>query len=303
MSNSFPTGIHFLLTYTCSMECDHCYVYSSPYAKGTFTINKIKETLDELIKIGTIEWVYFEGGEPFLFYPLMLEGIKLAQKMGFKTGIVTNAYWATSEADAEIWLRPLRELGLADLSVSDDALHFGDQKDTPAKIALAAAEKLGIPVGSICIEKPEIDRVKTGPKGEPVLGGGALLKGRAVEKLTEGLPGIHYDEFTECPEEELRNPGRVHIDPYGFVHLCQGLVIGNMFDTPLSELFKNYDAESHPICGPLLKGGPALLAKTYEVKHDEKYVSACHFCYIVRLALLDRFPEFLAPRQIYGLDQ
>ncbi|MCK4719421.1 radical SAM protein [bacterium] len=302
MSISFLTGIHFLLTYACSMECDHCFVYSSPYAKGTFTINKIKETLDELIKIGTIEWVYFEGGEPFLFYPVMLEGIKLAQKMGFKTGIVTNAYWATSEEDAELWLSPLRELEISDLSISDDTFHYGEEKDTPAKIALAAAEKLGMPVGSIYIEKPEIDTESTEHKGEPVIGGGPLLKGRAVEKLTEGFPGKKYDEFIECTEEDLRNPKRVHIDPYGYVHLCQGLVIGNMFEIPLSELFKNYDAESHPICGPLLKGGPVLLAKKYDVKHDENFVSACHFCYIVRRSLLDKFPEYLAPRQIYGLD-
>lgn len=246
--------------------------------------------------------VYFEGGEPFLFYPLMLEGIKLAQDMGFKTGIVTNAYWATSEEDAEIWLRPLRELGLTDLSVSDDTLHSGEEKDPPAKNAIAAAEKLGMPVGSICIEKPAIDTEKSDGKGEPVMGGGALLKGRAVENLTDGLPGRNYDEFTECRDEELRNPGRVHIDPYGFVHLCQGLVIGNMFEVSLSELIMNYDGESHPICGPLLKGGPALLAKKYDVKHDKKFVSACHFCYIVRQSLLDKFPEYLAPGQVYGLD-
>lgn len=284
------------------MECDHCFVYSSPHAEGTFTLDKIKVVLDESVKIGTIEWVYFEGGEPFLFYPLMIEGIKLAREMGFKTGIVTNAYWATSVEDAVLWLSPLHELGVSDLSISDDKFHSGEEQDPPAKTALAAAKKLGIPVGSICIEMPEIKTENIGRKGKPVIGGGPLLKGRAVEKLTDGLPGRKYDEFTECIDEELRNPGRVHIDPYGFVHLCQGLVIGNMFEIPLSTLIMNYDAESHPICGPLLKGGPAHLAEKYGVKHDEKYVSACHLCYIVRRSLLDRFPEYLAPAQIYGLD-
>jgi len=117
-------------------------VYSSPKAKGTFTLNRIKEVLDELIKIETIEWVYFEGGEPFMFYPLMLEGIKLAQNRGFKTGVVTNAYWATSEEDAELWLRPLCKRGISDLSISDDAFHYAEEeKDNPAKRAFAAAKK------------------------------------------------------------------------------------------------------------------------------------------------------------------
>ena len=72
------TGLHFLLTYMCNSECDHCFVYSSPYAQGTFTLDQIRKLLDEATKIGTIEWIYFEGGEPFLFYPIMLEGIKMA---------------------------------------------------------------------------------------------------------------------------------------------------------------------------------------------------------------------------------
>ena len=301
MSKNLPTGIHLLLTYKCIMECDHCFLYSGPRAEGTFTLVQIKAVLDELVKVGTIEWVYFEGGEPFLFYPLMLEGIKLAHEMGFKTGIVTCAYWATSEEDTELWLKPLIELGVSDLNVSDDIYHFGEEEDPPAKIALASAEKLGLPVGSICIVKPEIKTEAKDHKGKPVVGGGLLFKGRAVEKLTDGLPRRKYNEFTECTEEELRNPGRVHIDPYGNIHICQGLVIGNMFKVPLSELILNYDAESHPICGPLLKGGPVYLAEKYGVRHDEEFVSACHFCYMIRLALLRRFPEYLAPRQVYGI--
>ena len=77
--------------------------------------------------------------------------------------------------------------------------------------------------------------------------------------------------------------------------------MGNIREIPLSRLVKNYDADSHPICSPLLRGGPALLAKNYKVKHDDQYVDACHFCYSVRLALLDKFSHYLAPRQVYGL--
>lgn len=296
------TGIHFLLTYTCNMECDHCFVYSGPHAKGTFTLSQIKEVLNELNKIGTIEWVYFEGGEPFMFYPVMLEGLQLAKDMGFKTGVVTNAYWVTSEEDAELWLQPLYELEVSDLSISDDTFHYEDKEDNPSKLALVAAQKLGLPANSICIDKPKFETEDLKSKGEPVVRGGALLKGRSVEKLLEGLPRRGYDEFQECPEEDLKTPKRVHVDPYGYVHLCQGLVMGNMWEIPLFKLVKDYKANSHPICGPLVKGGPALLAKEYNVKHDDDYVDACHFCYSIRLSLLDRFPKYLAPRQVYGLE-
>ena len=148
---------------------------------------------------------------------------------------------------------------------------------------------------------PPRDKIR-GCYVEPFVGGSAMLRGRAVEKLTKDLPTRWWQDFTECPCEDLRNPKRVHLDPYGNVSLCQGLSMGNMWPTPLSELVKNFDCASHPICKPLVEGGPALLAREYGEKHDDRYVDACHFCYSLRLALLDRFPQYLAPRQVYGLE-
>lgn len=297
------TGLHLLLTYMCNSECDHCFVYSSPRAKGTFTLNQIRKLLDEATRIGTIEWIYFEGGEPFLFYPVMLEGIKMARNKGFKAGVVTNAYFATDKDDIEIWLKPLGEMGIADLSISNDPYHYEDENENPALRAQKVAKKLNLPIAEIHIEEPSVTKGvdEEQNKGEPVIGGSTMFRGRAVEKLIADLPRKGWQEFTECPYEDLESPKRVHIDSYGNVHLCQGLSMGNAWETPLSELVKDYNAASHPICGPLVKGGPALLAREYQVKHEDKYVDACHFCYLVRLALLDRFPQYLTPRQVYGL--
>lgn len=297
------TGVHFLLTYKCNLECDHCFVYSGPRAQGTFTLSQVKTVLEELVKIGTIKQVYLEGGEPFLFYPLMVEGVRIAHEKGFDTGIVTNAYWATTEEDAELWLKSLFELGISDLRLSDDAFHSGDIEENPAKHALAGARRLGMPVGVISIEEPSTKEGEDKPevKGESVIGGSTMFRGRAVEKLTAGLPTRLWQDITECPYEDLRNPKRVHLDAYGNVHLCQGLSMGSMWRRPLSELIENYDYRSHPICRPLAEGGPARMAREYGIEHDSEYVDACHLCYTLRLELLDRFPEYLAPRQVYGL--
>ena len=298
------SGIHFLLTYSCNFECDHCFLYCGPDAKGTFTLKEIRKILEDAKALGTVEWIYFEGGEPLLFYPLMLEGIKVAGEMGFKTGVVTNAYMATSIEDAELWLEPLSKLGVSDVSISDDSFHHGDDEEGPAKRALAAAKNLGLPVSSICIEKPVVEPAvhNDREKGAPVIGGGAMFKGRAVEKLTGDLPRRRWQEMTECVHEELKDPKRVHVDSYGNVHLCQGLSMGNVWETSLSALVNEYNAFSHPICGPLVRGGPALLAREYGVEPEDGYVDECHFCYRTRLALIDRFPRYLAPRQVYGLD-
>lgn len=296
------TGLHLLLTYMCNSECDHCFLYCGPHVRGTFTTRQIQELLDEAAKIGTIKRIYFEGGEPFLFYPLMLEGVKMARDRGFQVGIVTNSYFATSAEDIKLWLKPLCELGIADFRTSNDPYHFKNEKDNPAILTKKIARKLGLPAAEIHIDKPSVDTKKGQGKGEPVIGGGTMFRGRAVEKLTAGLPRKSWEEFTACPYEDLESPARVHLDSYGNVHLCQGLSMGNMWETPLSRLVKDYNADSHPVCGPLVKGGPALLAREYRIKHDDSYVDPCHFCYLIRLELLDRFPEYLTPRQVYGLE-
>jgi hypothetical protein len=138
-------------------------------------------------------------------------------------------------------------------------------------------------------------------KGKPVIAGSVQFKGRAVEKLTDGLPRKPWTEFEECMDEDFASPGRVHIDPFGYVHLCQGIALGNMKKTPLHDLIADYDPNAHPICAPLLKGGPAELVKKYDVEHEADYIDACHLCYSARLKLRDRFPEFLAPDVVYGV--
>lgn len=43
----------------------------------------------------------------------------------------------------------------------------------------------------------------------------------------------------------------------------------------------------------------ALVAR-YGLPHEEAYVDACHLCYLAREGLRSRFPEFLAPDEMYG---
>lgn len=62
-----------------------------------------------------------------------------------------------------------------------------------------------------------------------------------------------------------------------------------------------YDASAHPICGPLTSGGPVELAKAHGIKLAGEFVDECHYCYLIRRMLIEKFPKFLAPRQVYGL--
>jgi len=289
------SGMHLLLTYQCPYECDHCFVWSNPNYTETMTLKQIRELLTEAKKLGTVEWVWFEGGEPFLYYAVMLKGIKEARALGFKVGVLSNSYWATCLEDALEWLRPLAELGVSDMGLSSDLYHGEDLEAERVKNAVEAASKLGISVGIMATAQMP-DKLKGLPGGVSEL----MYRGRAAKKLLEGAPRKPWVQFKECPHEKLASPGRVHVDPLGYVHVCQGLTIGNARQRPLSEIIESYDASSHPIMKPLVEGGPAALVKEFDIPHERTYADACHLCYEARLLLRARFPDLLAPGQMYG---
>lgn len=291
------SGLHLLLTNRCTYECDHCFMWGSPWQNGVMTLENIRHILRQGKDVRTVKSIYFEGGEPFLFYSVMLKGIQEAVEMGFKVGIVSNSYWATSVEDALEWLSPLVGL-IGDLSVSSDLYH-GEEV---AKNAAQAAQQLGIPIGEISIAQPEaVDAAHV--QGQLPLGGSAVMyRGRAVEKLApRATTRLPWEQFTTCPHEDLRDPGRVHVDPFGYMHVCQGISIGNIYQTPLREICKQYDPDTHSIAGPLLAGGPAELVRRYSLSHADGYADACHLCYTARLTLRERFPDVLAPGEMYGI--
>jgi hypothetical protein len=294
------TGLHLLLTYQCNYECDHCFVWGSPSQAGTMTLAQISDIYRQAQQVGTVEWIYLEGGEPFLYYPIMVQAAQEAAALGFRVGVLSNAYWASTVEDAVEWLRPLAGL-VQDLSISTDLFHYDEVMSAHARVALAAAGQLGIPADTIICEVPEgAPGYPAQSKGEPVESGSIMFKGRAAVSLVEGIARRPWREFTECPHERLDDPGRVHVDHLGHLHLCQGVTMGNLFEQPLVDVVAAYDPKGHPIVGPLLAGGPAALVERYDVPHEEAYVDVCHLCYLAREMLRERFPEVLAPGQMYG---
>ena len=294
------SGLHLLLTYQCTLECDHCFVWGSPRQNGVMTLGNLRRILHEAQDLGTIESIYFEGGEPFLYYATLLAGVREAAAQGYQVGIVSNAYWATSVDDAVEWLRPLVGL-ITDLSVSSDEFHWNEQLSHQAQNARAAADRLHIPIGLISVAQPEAANASYVIGQLPADESGVMYRGRAVDKLAARARQRPWTQFTQCPHEDLREPGRIHIDPLGYLHICQGIAIGNIYQASLKEICAAYDPESHAIAGPLLKGGPAELASRYHAPHAEQYADACHLCYDTRRMIREQFGEILTPDSMYGI--
>jgi hypothetical protein len=264
------------------------------------TLAFIRDVIQQAAAIDSIKEIYFEGGEPFLYHPILLEGAKEARRQGFSVGIVSNGWFAETLDDAKTWLRPFTELGEVSFSFSDDDYH-GDAAngDTPAARARAAAEQLGLEAGSITIEPPcgEYDPKKP---GEPILGGGVRFRGRAVDTLAvPSLPRKLWEQFDRCPDEDWDDIGRLHLDAYGNLFACQGIVVGNLAKQSLREVVEAWDPQEHPVVAALQRGGPAELVRAFDLDLDGAYLDACHLCFLARRKLLDRFPNLLAPLQVY----
>lgn len=304
--------VHFLLSYQCISECDHCFVWSSPSAEGHMDISQIRSALSDMKSIGTVRSVLFEGGEPFLFYPVLLMGVREARTHGLRTCVLSNGYWATSVENAREWLVPLREAGLDRLDLSSDYYH--GVKSEPGKVsnAVRAATDLTIPVAVLSTlgftrrERADPKADFTGAKRERWY---IMCRGRAASTLISKRRKKRWGTLDECPYKNLADPqgaytlaepGRVHLDPYGYVYVCEGIAIGNAQAKPISQIIADYNPEAHPIIGPLLRGGPRALAEKYKLRHAKAYTDACHFCYDARAKLRKRFPQVLAPSQMYG---
>ncbi len=292
-------GLHLLLTYQCTFECDHCFAWGSPWQNGTMTLECIRQIIEQADELGGVSRFYFEGGEPFMYYATLVKGIEMAGQAGYQVGVVSNAYWATSLEDAIEWLRPLAPW-VQDLTVSSDLFHYSEKISQQARYAAAAAGVLGIPIGTICIAQPQEDaRAASGqlPEGESKV----MYRGRAAYKLAGKTTLLPWDQFHTCPYEDLSEPGRVHVDPLGNLHVCQGISIGNLYQKRLKEICSAYDPQANPVTGPLLDEGPAGLVRRYKLPHADGYADACHLCYSARLVLRSRFPEVLTPDQMYGI--
>jgi hypothetical protein len=140
---------------------------------------------------------------------ILTKAVYKAADMGFSVGIVSNAYWANSVADAEEWLRPF--VGrLADLTVSSDLFHCSASLGERPQNAVVAAKWLGIPTGMISVAQPDAESKQS--RGQIEDESAVMYRGRAVEKLASRATSHPWEGFDSCPHEDLR-AGR----PFGSV--------------------------------------------------------------------------------------
>jgi len=264
-------------------------------------LEQVRNVLKEAKKLETVDYISIEGGEPFLYYPIMVKAVEEAVDLGFHVEILSNCYWATCYEDAVEWLIPIAEAKNVELTLSSDLYHGDSWVIREVENAVRAAKTLGIKTGILAVKCPHADvPCPSQIEGVKVDLWELMYRGRAFSKLTERASKKPWREFTKCPYEDFTKQERVHIDPFGYVHVCQGISIGNAWQKPFSKIIEEFNSYENPILEPLIRGGPVALVEKFNLPHDEFYADACHLCYAARLLLRNRYPEILTPNQMYG---
>lgn len=277
------TSVHFLISYGCSAECDHCFIWGTPRRDSGMTVEHVDQFLGEIVPLGTVTSVCAEGGESFTRYPVLLHLMRRGTELGLGVSALTNAYWVTSREEAERRIAELMAAGISSLGISTDQWHRRHIPVERAEILLDVCAKAGLAAS----------RMETAPDG-------VMFRGRAAELLAPGRPKKPAEELTRCPHEQLAAPSRVHLDCYGKLHLCQGLAVGE--GNP-GRAVRDYDPGNHPVIRLLLNGGPYALAR-HAAEHgfeiEPGYADACHLCYRARQFLRALYPDVLGPDEMYG---
>jgi len=244
--------------------------------------------------------IHITGGEPFLYWDHLQEILEQGQKQNLgKVDLVeTNGFWATNEKIVTQRLKRLDQLGMNRFKVSTDPFHQQYVDIEPVRrLAEIATDILGpervlvrwqkylenpIDMKSLSeaeLEQQYIDAMKDYP---------CRFTGRAGGKLAELVASKSVESLAamNCKSDFLAAKG-VHIDPFGnvFSGTCSGIIVGNVNQTSLEDIWKQFDPAQNGLIKTLFNSGPfGLLDKAAKLgyKREKFYASKCHLCTSIR---------------------
>jgi MoaA/NifB/PqqE/SkfB family radical SAM enzyme len=296
-----------LLTYKCNCKCQFCYYNCNPEKTGLMTVETAINTFLALKKLGgDYAKIHLTGGEPFLCFDRLCEILKEAkkQKLGKIDLIETNGFWAENEKTIKERLKTLDELGMDRLKISCDAFHQEYVDIEPVRrLAKTAIEILG-PDRVLVRWQKFLDnpvKMKNISQEEKNKNYVSCLKqypcrftGRAAAALAQQLASLPIEKIRplNCKADFL-GAKSVHVDPYGnvFSGTCSGIIIGNVTDTPLDEIWQKFYPPNSEFIKTLFGSGPAGLLEmnqTNGYKIAGRYADKCHLCTDIRQLLFDK---------------
>jgi MoaA/NifB/PqqE/SkfB family radical SAM enzyme len=314
-----------LLTYKCNCACEFCYYNCSPEKNGLMPVDKAISAWKSLrILAGDSAKIHITGGEPFLYWDHLQEVLREAksEKLGRVDLIETDGFWATSEKITRQRLKRLDELGMDRLKISTDPFHQEYVDLEPVqRLANIATEILGS--GRVLVrwrkylENPIESKgnLRTAPAAEreqmyisAMNDYPCRFTGRAAGKLAQLVASKPIEALasTNCKSDFLAAKG-VHIDPFGnvFSGTCSGIIIGNVNQSDLQDIWKQFHPARNEFINTLFNKGPyGLLAEAEKqrYKRSEFCADKCHLCTSIRQFLFNKGLEkpTIGPAECYA---
>ena len=311
-----------LLTYKCNAACEFCYYNCSPSQDGLMPVDTAISAWQSLKTIaGDSAIIHITGGEPFLYWDRLCEILTEAKKQKLTPVdlIETNAFWATNEKIITERLKLLDEIGIHKFKISTDPFHQEYVPIEPVRrLVKLATEILGPDRVQVrwqkYLENP-IDFTALSDQQKEKIYIKAMsdykcrFTARAADKLAKLVASKTVDAISKryCKPDFLAAKG-VHIDPFGnvFCGTCSAIIFGNINQTPLQNIWTDFNFDNNQIIKTLFEYGPAGLldlAKKEGFTESKLYASKCHLCTNTRSFLLEKGIETstIGPPQCYEL--
>lgn len=310
-----------LFTYRCTIACKHCLFNCSPSKPSIHT--SLPDAMEYLHQLqATDRVIHIAGGEAMIFYSQMLEICRTAAKEGVAPHFIeTNASFATSNQVTRDRLLELRDAGVLGLLISADPYHqqfvppanyhrcfrtavevFGRWNVAGADLSIAQLNELR---GISADEEKLADYTLAHP---------SMLVGRAGDVLSAYFQDRSVDDLLDpmwhggqgridCRQEfDPETMWEIHIDPYGNIQTCCGIIVGNAKETPLPELMASGFLGRSRVVDAVHSGGPrALLELAVSLGYQARpgYSQKCGLCWEVRQFLRPHFRQTIGPDEIY----
>jgi len=310
-----------MLTYKCNCACEFCYYNCNPDKCGLMPVDTAINAWQSLkVLAGDSAKIHITGGEPFLYWHHLLEILQQGQRqnLGEVDLIETNGFWATSEKIVRQRLKRLDEFGMNRFKVSTDPFHQEYVDIEPVRrLADIASEILGServlvrwqkylenPTDMKNLSPAELEQQYINAVNDY----SCRFTGRAGGKLAELVASKSVEGIARmnCKSDFLGAKG-VHIDPFGnvFSGTCSGIIIGNVNDVPLEDIWKQFNPCSNGLIGTLFeRGSSGLLAEAEKLgyKRAELYAGKCHLCTSIRQFFFDNDLEkpVVGPAECYA---
>jgi hypothetical protein len=311
-----------LFSYRCTIACKHCLFNCSPKRPNVcVSFEDSVEFMRQLRQTDRV--IHIAGGEAMMYYNEMLAICRASNEIGAAPHFFeTNASWCVDDEVTRNRYEELKDAGMLGVLISADPYH---QVFVPPERRLRAFQwavkiygRENVAAEDLSLEqlyelrrigRDEVRLAEYSRNHPP------RFVGRAGEELAHFSPERPLEDLVNdalwhggtanesCRSEfDSDEMWEIHIDPYGNIQTCCGIIIGDAHEKPLIKwMERGFHTDSELVRMAYQRGPYAYLdlAKGYGYQPRDGYPQKCSLCWEVRKFLRPYFPETFGPAEIY----